>query len=254
MDAKDRVALVTGSSRGIGRAIARELAGRGCKVIVHGSRQSQALESSFKDVEKVSPDSIMMIANFLDSDVIDEMFAEIERTFGRVDILINNAFIQFESPLLDIKQDQWDTEFNVNLRAPLLCSQHAAMLMRENKEGGKIINISSVHAHEPKRHFAGYSILKAGLEMLTKSLAMELAQYDIQAISLTLGAIATDSTPPERQGKILSSIPANRIGTAEEVARLVAFLCSNECDYVTGTNIAVDGGLTLGFCASRPEL
>ncbi len=223
-------------------------------MIVHGSGQSQALERSFEDVKRISPDSIMIVADFADSSVIDAMFAGIDKAFGRIDILINNAFIQFENPLLDIKQEQWDTELTVNLRAPFLCSQHAARLMRDKNQGGKIINIGSVHAREPKRNFAGYSVSKAGLEMLTKSLAMELAQHNIQANCLILGAIATDSTPPKRQEKIVSSIPADRIGTTDEVARLVAFLCSNECDYITGGSIAVDGGLTLGFSASRPEL
>ena len=254
MNLKDKVALVTGSSRGIGRAIARTLAVKGCKVIVHGSRQSEALTSSFEEVKKISPDSIVIVADFSDSKAIDEMFSKIKETFGILDILVNNAFVQRKSCVLDIEEKDWDFVLAVNLKAPLLCSQRAAKLMRNNNQGGKIINISSVHAYDAKRSFASYSISKAGLEILTKSLAMELAQYNIQANSLVLGAIATESTPPQRQEKLLSAIPANRIGTTEEVARLVAFLSSNQCDYITGASITVDGGATISFCATRPDL
>ena len=118
----------------------------------------------------------------------------------------------------------------------------------------KIINISSVHAYDPKRNFAHYSSSKGGLETLTKSLAMELAEFNIQVNSVVSGAIATEMTPAERCGKLLTAIPAGRIGAVEEIAKLVSFLSSNACDYLTGASIRVDGGLTLGFCASRPDL
>ena len=121
--------------------------------------------------------------------------------------------------------------------------------------GGKIVNISSVHATDPKRNFAHYSSSKAGLEMLSKCMALELAARDIQANSIIVGAIGTEMTPPDRQAIVIPAVPAARIGTVEEIARFVAFLCSHSCDYMTGASIAVDGGLTtLGFCASRPEL
>jgi len=126
--------------------------------------------------------------------------------------------------------------------------------MRSKKSGGKIINISSVHAYDARRNYAHYSAAKGALETLTKSLALELAQYNIQVNSIVAGAIATELTPTDRQEKFLISIPAGRIGTTEEIARLVTFLSSNKCDYLTGASITVDGGLTLGFCASRPDL
>lgn len=254
MELNAKVALVTGSSRGIGKTIALELARKGCKLIVHGSRDSNALCSSFEDVKKLSPDSIMVIADFSLPSEIANLFSQIKRTFTGLDILVNNAAIQNASPILELKQDDWDNVFSVNLKAPFLCSQYAGRMMRTNERGGKIINISSVHAYDARRYYAHYSAAKGALETLTKSLALELAQYNIQVNSIVAGAISTELTPLERQSKILEAIPAGRIGLTEEIAHLVSFLSSNQCDYLTGASITVDGGLTLGFCASRPDL
>jgi 3-oxoacyl-[acyl-carrier protein] reductase len=253
MNFEGKTALVTGSSRGIGRAIALELAQRGCAVVVHGSRESDALREAEKEVRTLSPRSIVQVANLADSEAIRRMFQAAETTFGRVDILINNAATQNPSPFLDLKEEDWDFVQAVNLKAPFLCGQLAGRMMRQ-AGGGKIVNISSVHAYDAKRNFAHYSSSKGGLETLTKSMALELAAFNIQVNSIVCGAIATDMTPADRCGSLLSAIPAGRIGTVEEIARLAAFLASNECDYLTGASITVDGGLTLGFCASRPDL
>ncbi len=254
MQLEGKVALVTGSSRGIGKTIAHELAHRGCTLIVHGSKESDALRGSFDDVKKLSPDSIKVAAELSEPAAIDKMFARIKQTFDGLDILVNNAATQNPSPVLELEQEDWDRVLSVNLRAPFLCAQRAGRIMRDNKTGGKIINVSSVHAYDARRHYAHYSAAKGALETLTKSLALELAEHNIQVNSVVAGAIATELTPLDRQEKFLTSVPAGRIGTTEEIARLVAFLSSNECDYITGASITVDGGLTLGFCASRPDL
>ena len=122
----------------------------------------------------------------------------IRNTFGHLDALVNNAATQNPSPLLELKESDWDHVLAVNLKAPFLCAQQAAPLMQA-VGGGKIVNISSVHATDPKRNFAHYSSSKAGLEMLSKCMALELAQYNIQANSIIVGAIGTEMTPPERQ-------------------------------------------------------
>ncbi len=254
MELEGKMALVTGSSRGIGKTIAFELARHGCKVIVHGSKESDALGESFKNVSKLSPDSIMVTAELSKPGEIDKMFSQIEKSFAGLDILVNNAATQNPSPVLELKQEDWDRVLSINLRAPFLCAQHAGRIMRDNKRGGKIINISSVHAYDARRYYAHYSAAKGGLETLTKSLALELAQYNIQVNSIVAGAIATELTPMDRQEKFLTSVPAGRIGTTEEIAQLVVFLSSNRCDYITGASITVDGGLTLGFCATRSDL
>ena len=254
MNIEGSVALVTGANRGIGKAIAGELAREGCTLIVHGSRDSDALCSSFEEVKKLSPDSIMTVAELSKPAEIDKMFSQIKETFAGLDILVNNAATQNPSPVLELKQEDWDQVLSVNLKAPFLCAQHAGRLMCTKKTGGKIINISSVHAYDVRRYYAHYSAAKGALETLTKSLALELAEHNIQVNSVVAGAIATELTPLDRQASFLTSIPAGRVGTTGEIARLVAFLSSNECDYITGASITVDGGLTLGFCATRPDL
>jgi len=253
MSLKDKVAVITGSSRGIGRGIAMNLAAEGCRVVVHGSRPSQQLAGAFEAVAARSCGSIKIAAALSDRAEIDRMFQAVRSTFGRVDILVNNAATQNPSPLLELKEDDWDHVLAVNLKAPFLCAQHAGRMMKE-QGGGKIINISSVHAYDVKRNFAHYSSSKGGLETLSKCMALELAAFNIQVNSLVVGAIATDMTPIDRQQKFLSAVPAGRVGTVDEVARLVTFLVSDGCDYLTGASITIDGGLTLGFCASRPDL
>lgn len=253
MKLKDKVALVTGSSRGIGAAIALELAAEGARVIVHGPPESEELEASFERVRALSPKALKIAADLSHRGAVDGMFETVKTACGRLDVLVNNAATQNPSPLLDMEEKDWDYVLAVNLKAPFLCAQRAGRMMRESG-GGKIVNISSVHAYDPRRNFAHYSSAKGGLETLTKCMALELAEYNIQVNSLVLGAIATDLTPADRCEKFVTAVPAGRVGSVEEVARLVAFLSSGACDYITGAGITVDGGLTLGFCASRPDL
>jgi len=246
--------LVTGSSRGIGKAIAIELAARGAVVVVHGSRESDAIEATYDAVLAQSPSSIVVPAELADSGAIAALFQVVEEQLGGLDALVNNAATQNASPLLDMQEDDWDRVMAVNLRAPFVCGQHAARLMRRNAGGGKIVNISSVHARDPRRDYAHYSTAKGGLEQLTRCMALEWAEHNIQVNAIRVGAIATELTPVDRQDAIATAIPAERVGTVDEIARMVAFLCSAECDYLTGASITVDGGLTLGFCASRRDL
>jgi NAD(P)-dependent dehydrogenase (short-subunit alcohol dehydrogenase family) len=230
-----------------------EMAQQGYAVVVHGSTDSSHLASAYEEVKQLSPASIRIAADLSVSSAIREMFETIRSTYGGMDALVNNAAIQKPGPITEMEESNWDSILSVNLKAPFLCSQQAVPLM-QSRGGGKIVNISSVHATDPRRNYAHYSCAKAGLGMLTKCMAMELAAYNIQANTIVVGGIATELTPPERQAILLSSVPANRIGTIEEIARLAAFLCSHACDYMTGADVVVDGGLTLGFCASRPDL
>ena len=253
MRLKSKVALVTGSSRGIGKAIALGLASEGASVVVHGPLDSKELNSSFEQVKALSPHSIKIEAELSDSKAISGIFETIKNTYGRLDILVNNAATQKPGHFLDMTEEDWDHVLAVNLKAPFLCGQHAGRIMRDNG-AGKIINISSVHAFDVRRNYAHYSCSKGGLETLTRSMALELAEYNIQVNSLVLGAIATDLTPPDRSAKLISAIPAKRVGESSEIAHLVVFLSSDGCDFMTGASITVDGGTTLGFCASRPDL
>lgn len=254
MELEGKRALVTGSSRGIGKAIALELAARQAILVVHGPDESNELEESFEKVKELSPSSIMVTAEFSKTDQIAVLFDTIQQRLGTIDILVNNAATQKPSPILELGEENWDHVLSVNLRAPFLCAQHAARLMCSTGNGGKIINISSVHAYAPRPNYAHYCAAKGGLEQLTRCLALELAEHKIQVNSVVPGAIATDLTPPDRQAAFATAIPAGRVGKEEEIAKVVAFLCSSESDYITGESIRVDGGLTLGFCASRKDL
>jgi NAD(P)-dependent dehydrogenase (short-subunit alcohol dehydrogenase family) len=253
MSFKDKIILVTGSSRGIGLAIALRLAREGATMITHGPDDSGELTGAWDQVLNLSPDSIKLPCDLSNSAVIMTMFREISSRFGRLDVLINNAVFQKEAPFLEIEEKDWDQVFAVNLKAPFLCSQQAAKMMI--KQGsGKIINIGSVHESQARRGYLPYSTSKGGLLMLTKNLALELATYNIQVNQVTPGAIATALTDPGRQQKFLSAVPAGRVGQPEEVAEMVCFLASDQAGYITGSSFVVDGGLTLGFCASRPDL
>jgi glucose 1-dehydrogenase len=254
MSLEGKRVLVTGSSRGIGKAIALELAARGAILVVHGPDESGEFRASYQDVCRRSPASIAICAELSRSEQIAALFETIRQRLGGLDVLVNNAATQNPSPLIDLKEEDWDYVLAVNLKAPFLCAQHAARLMRSGGHGGKIVNISSVHASAPRRNYAHYSTAKGGLEQLTRCLALELAQYNIQANAVVVGAVATELTPPDRQTAFATAVPAGRVGTVDEIARVVAFLASDECDYLTGASLTVDGGLTLGFCASRRDL
>ena len=253
MKLKNKVALVTGSSRGIGKAIALNSASEGAHVIVHGPIESKELNLSFEQVKALNPRSIKIAAELSDSKAIAKMFETIKASFDSLDILVNNAATQNPSPFLEMKEKDWDYVMAVNLKAPFLCGQYAGRIMSKNGSG-KIINISSVHAYDVRRNYVHYSSSKGGLETLTKSMALELAEDNIQVNSIVVGAIATDLTPADRCENLITAIPAKRVGKEREIAHLVSFLSSDACDYLTGTSITVDGGLTLGFCASRPDL
>jgi NAD(P)-dependent dehydrogenase (short-subunit alcohol dehydrogenase family) len=145
--------------------------------------------------------------------------------------------------------DIWDSTLDINLRAPLLCGRQAAVLMKK-RGGGRIVNIASVHAVMPRRGHAHYATAKAGLVMLTQSMATEWAEHNIQVNYVSPGAISTSMTDSERQALLNPIIPAARCGRPDEIAAMVHYLLSDEASYITGSGITVDGGLTLGFSAN----
>jgi len=246
--------LVTGSSRGIGRAIAEEAARRGASVVVHGRQEGPELQEAFASVRSLNGRAVKFAADLISPEAIAGLFARIDESLGGLDALVNNAATQNGSPILDLTAEDWDFIMAVNLRAPFLCAQLAAQRMVAQGGGGTILNISSVHARDPRRDYAHYSSSKAGLEQLTRCLALELGEYGIRANSIMAGAVATDLTPADRQEAMSTAIPLGRVGRVDEIARMAAFMCSDECVYQTGASVTVDGGLTLGFSASRRDL
>lgn len=248
-----RVTLVTGSSRGIGKAIAVAFAEHGDQVVLHATQEHENLASALEAAREKNPGAVARAADLKVTTEIDDLFDWIKDEFGRLDVLINNAAVQSDHPLLEMPEEEWDRVLAINLKAPFLCMQRAGRMMRD-QGGGKIINVGSVHQVAVRRGHTHYCTAKSGMLMLTKNAALELSDFNIQVNQIAAGAIATELTDPERQATLLPAIPANRIGSTGEIAAIALFLASSDADYITGASLLADGGLTLGFAATQRNL
>lgn len=256
---KNKIAIVTGSSEGIGKSIAVAFAKSGdYSGIVINSRKINDAQRTANEIKNYgASNNINTIAIQADISVESECINLIEKTiehFGRIDVLVNNAGIQKEIPIEETTLDDWYKIIAVDLTGPFVCSREAIKHMEKQQNppsgGYCIINISSVHQTIPKPHFVPYATSKAGIEMMTKTMALELAKKNIRANLVAPGAIDTDMNKTLRDNKevlekVLKQIPIDRIGNPEEVANVVEFLASEKASYITGTTIYVDGGMTL---------
>jgi len=256
---KNKIAIVTGSSEGIGKSIAIAFA-KSCDYsgIVINSRKINDAQLTANEIQNYgASNNINTIAIQADISVESDCINLIEKTiehFGRIDVLVNNAGIQKKIPIEETTLDDWYKIIAVDLTGPFVCSREAIKHMEKQQNppsgGYCIINISSVHQTIPKPHFVPYATSKAGIEMMTKTMALELAKKNIRANLVAPGAIDTDMNKTLRDNKevlekVLKQIPINRIGNPEEVANVVEFLASEKASYITGTTIYVDGGMTL---------
>jgi glucose 1-dehydrogenase len=246
---KEKVALVTGSSRGIGRAIAERFAEEGAHVAVNylPSKQNQEEARAVADNLRV-PGMIVPADVSLRHDV-ERMVAEIVRRFGRLDIAVCNAGIEIKKPFLEVTDDDWNRVISVNLYGTFVVSQMAASQMVRQGGAGKLIFISSVHEDVPFPEYASYCASKGGVRMLMRNLALELSPHKINVNNIAPGAIATPINravlnDPEAKAEAVSEIPWGRFGRPDEVAGVAVFLASDEAEYVTGSTYYVDGGLT----------
>ena len=246
---KGKIALVTGSSRGIGRAIALKLAEDGADVIVNCFRHREGAEQTAKDIEKLGVKSKVIRANVGDPDKIDGMFGEIERSFGRLDIFINNAASGFPRSALEIDAKAWEWTMDINARAFLLCAQHAVRLMGDR--GGKIVAISSIGASFVLPAYAAIGVSKATLEAIARYLAIELAPKNICVNTVAASLVATETGMLYAKGMQevskapTASTPAGRLVSAEDIANTVAFLCSEKAFMIRGQRIVIDGGTSI---------
>lgn len=242
---KDKVALITGGSRGIGKAITQKLAAQGSDVIINYFRKQDAAESTAREVAKSGVTAHIIRAHIGDQVKIDGMFDEIEAKFGRLDILINNAASGVARNALELNSRSWDWTMGINVKGALMCSQRAVKLMRN---GGKIVNISSLGAHFVLPLYTAVGVSKAALEALTRYLAVELAPKGICVNGIAASAVKTEALMAYFNGmeeKLLESIPAERMVEPEDIADLVSFLCSNEATMIRGQIIVIDGGRSL---------
>lgn len=242
---KGKVAVVTGASRGIGRAIALALASEGANVVVNYASSSQAAEDTVAAIAPFGVEAIALKADVSKAEDIESLFQTTMNKWGRVDVLVNNAGIARDTLLLRMKSEDWQRVIDLNLTGVFLCTRAAAKIMLKQKSG-RIVNIASVSGLMGNPGQANYSAAKAGVVGFTKTVAKELASRGITVNAVAPGFIATDMTHDLQADEILKFIPLGRYGTVDEVAGLVRFLTADPAAaYITGQTLNVDGGMVM---------
>jgi NAD(P)-dependent dehydrogenase (short-subunit alcohol dehydrogenase family) len=237
-----KVALVTGANTGIGLAIAERLLADGYALGYATAGSDEKHEGPYQELlAKVGEERLKWVwGDLSDPAVPAKLLADTTQALGPVDVLVNNAGLSTAKPFLELTADDFDLTFDVDVRASFLLAQAAAKQM---EKGGSIVNITSVHEHIPRPNFAVYAAAKAALGMLSRALALELANKNIRVNSVAPGVIATPRNKEDAEA-LDPEVPLGRPGTPEEVAALVAWLCTDEASYVTGQSYIIDGGMT----------
>ena len=254
---QDRITLVTGSSSGIGAAVAKCMAAEGAQVIVNYARSAKGAEATVAEIEADGGQAIAIQADVSQEDQVQSMFQQIFDKYGTIDVLVSNAGLQRDADLVDMTLDQWNKVISVNLTGQFLCAREAArefirrgVVPEKSGVAGNIICMSSVHEVIPWAGHCNYAASKGGVMLLMKSMAQELAPYKIRVNSIAPGAIKTPINSdawdtPEAEAELLKLIPYNRVGIPEDIGKAAVWLASDESEYVQGSTIFVDGGMTL---------
>jgi 3-oxoacyl-[acyl-carrier protein] reductase len=242
---QDRVALVTGASRGIGRAIAVSLAAEGAKVAVNYASSSTAAEEVVSQIKDQGGEAIALGADVSQAEAVDTLVKSVMEQWGQIDVLVNNAGITRDGLLLRMKPEDWQAVINLNLTGVFLCTRAVSKIMLKQRRG-RIINIASVSGQMGNPGQANYSAAKAGVIGFTKTVAKEIASRGVTANAVAPGFIATDMTKDLAADEILKLIPLGRYGQPEEVAGMVRFLAADPAAaYITGQVFNVDGGMVM---------
>ncbi len=255
MRLKDKVALVTGASSGIGKGIAERFAAEGAHVAVNYLPRGHNEADAEAEVQTFGTTGIATAADISQRADVEKMVAEVVAKFGRLDIIVSNAGIEFKKPFLEVTDDEWNKVLAVNLFGSYLVAQVGArQIVAQDAaagvvQGGKLVFISSVHEDIPFPGYTAYCASKGAVRMMMRNIAMELAPNKINVNNIAPGAIATPINQsvlddPEAMKNAISEIPWGRFGTPDEVASVALFLASSESEYVTGSTYYVDGGLT----------
>ena len=247
MSLQGKCALVTGGSRGIGRAVCLELARQGARVAVNYAGNAAAAEETVRACEALGAEAFAIQADVADAAACEAMVKEVLARFGRLDILVNNAGVTRDGLMLTMKEADWDAVLDTNLKGAFHCMKAAYRPMMKQKYG-RVVNLTSIVGIRGNAGQANYAASKAGLIGLTKSMAKELAGRNVTVNAVAPGFIDTDMTaalPEKARESMLGTIPMGRLGQAEDVAKAVAFFAGDEAAYVTGQVLCVDGGMAV---------
>jgi len=247
-----KVALVTGSGRGIGRAIALRLANEGANVIVNDLRDDENAAESVRLINASGSKGFFVQADISKVETLKNVIDQCISQFGQLDILVNNAGVEVHAPFLEVTEKQYDLVLDLNLKGMFFLSQAFVKYLVENKRGGVIVNNSSVHEELPFPNFTAYCASKGGMQMVMRNLAVELAPFNVRVNNVAPGAIKTPINTellnkPELLASLQNNISLGKLGEPEDVAAVVAFLASEDAKYVTGSTYYVDGGLTFHY-------
>lgn len=246
MRIKDKIALVTGSSRGVGRAVALGFAKEGANVVVNYTSNEKAANEVVEAIQSIGSKAVAMKADVAQKSDAENLVNKAIETFGRLDILVNNAGFTRPAMMIKMAEEQWDEVVDIHLKGAFLCSQAAALQMKE-QNSGKIINVTSVAGLVGTVGQINYSAAKGGIISMTKSIARELARYNVCANVISLGIVATDMTEKIRSDEKLKEIYMNRIllkrfAEPDDISPAFVFFASDESNYITGQLLCVDGG------------
>jgi 3-oxoacyl-[acyl-carrier protein] reductase len=246
MRLKDKIAIVTGSSRGVGKAVAEAYGREGANVVVNYSSSEKAAQGVVQTIQGTGSKAIAVKADVAQKEDVKKLIQAAMDEFGRIDIIVNNAGFTRPAMMLKMEEDQWDQVVDIHLKGAFLCSQAAALYMKEQKKG-KIINVMSVAGLVGTVGQINYSAAKGGILSMTKSIARELARYNICANVISLGIVATDMTETIRSDEKLKEIYMNRIllkrfAEPDDISPAFVFLASDDSNYITGQLLCVDGG------------
>ncbi len=262
MNLEGKVALVTGSSQGIGQSIVLKLAQAGADVVINYRSHPEGAEETLAKVQAIGGNCHMAKClnaqgHTIQADLgsvteVRQLIAESIDHFGKLDVLVNNAGIEKHAPFWDVTEADYDAVLNINLKGVFFATQAFVQHLIATKRPGKIVNISSVHEDLPFPNFAAYCVSKGGMKMLTRNLAVELGALGITINNVAPGAIETPINTKllndsAKLGALLNNIPLGRLGQPQDVASLVAFLASADADYITGSTVFVDGGLLWNY-------